>query len=61
MVKLRIWLAGLLVLGVLVASASSQIYAYGSWTLPWGVVRIHADSLWDNNKDMIVDPGANAG
>jgi subtilisin family serine protease len=61
MVKLRIWLAGLLMLGVLVASASSQIYAYGSWTLPWGVERIHANSLWDNNNDTIVDSGANAG
>lgn len=47
--------------GCIVASASSQIYAYGSWTLPWGVERIHANSLWDNNNDRLVDSGANAG
>jgi subtilisin family serine protease len=29
--------------------------------LPWGVDRIDADSVWDQNRDLVLDPGANAG
>jgi len=34
---------------------------YGSETRPWGVKRIRAYCLWDNNNDTVVDEGANAG
>lgn len=30
-------------------------------TLPWGVDRIDADLVWDQNRDLVLDPGANAG
>lgn len=33
----------------------------GSEFLPWGVERLHAQCVWDNNRDLIVDEGANAG
>lgn len=29
--------------------------------LPWGVDRIDADLVWDQNRDLVVDSGANAG
>jgi len=35
--------------------------AYGDENLPWGVERIRAYCVWDNNRDMTVDDGANAG
>jgi subtilisin len=34
---------------------------YGSEARPWGVERIRAYCLWDNNNDTTVDEGANAG
>jgi len=34
---------------------------YGSEQLPWGTERIRAYCVWDNNRDMIVDSGSNAG
>jgi len=36
-------------------------FTYGGETLPWGVDRIGAPCVWDNNFDMAVDEGANAG
>jgi hypothetical protein len=33
----------------------------GGETPPWGVDRIGARCVWDNNFDMAVDEGANAG
>lgn len=30
-------------------------------SLPWGVDRIDADMVWDQNHDLVVDAGANAG
>jgi hypothetical protein len=61
MANLRVLPALLFMVSVFVASASPQLYAYGSWTLPYGFVRIRANSLWDNNNDKAVDAGANAG
>jgi subtilisin family serine protease len=44
-----------------VTFVSPQLIVYGSWTFPYGVERIHADCLWDNNHDKAVDSGSNAG
>lgn len=44
---------------LLLASLAASVY--GSETLPWGVERIRAYLVWDNNMDMAVDQGANAG
>lgn len=57
--KLRISLVLSLMLSLLVACACSQS-VYGSETLPSGVERIRAYCVWDNNRDMVVDEGANA-
>ena len=37
------------------------IKEYSAQNLPWGVDRIDAEAIWDNNTDGIVDPLANAG
>ncbi len=37
------------------------IKEYSAQTLPWGVDRIDAEAIWDNNTDGLVDPSANAG
>jgi len=50
-----------LAISVLAAFAGSQFAAYGSEILPSGVERIHAQCVWDNNRDLVVDQGANAG
>lgn len=34
---------------------------YSAQNLPWGVDRIDAEAIWDNNTDGLVDPSANAG
>ena len=34
---------------------------YGGETLPSGVERVHVHCVWDNDMNMIVDEGANAG
>jgi len=51
----------LLIIALLAAGANSQIYVRASETRSWGVERIHAHCLWDNNDDKILDNGANAG
>jgi len=43
---------------MLLACAGSGISVQGSETLPWGVERIRAYCVWDNNMDMVVDLGA---
>jgi len=46
----------------LVLPASTCMIAHAqSEVLPWGVERVRAHCLWDNNMDMTVDKGANAG
>jgi subtilisin len=40
---------------------SSGAIVHGDETLPWGVERIHAHCVWDNNHNMTIDEGANAG
>jgi len=59
--KLRTSLVLVIVFNVLIVCTKLQIIVYGSETLPWGVARIHAQCVWDNNMDMTVDEGANAG
>lgn len=55
------WLVLFLVLSMLVACATSQTSVYGKEFRPWGVERIRANLVWDNNNDTIVDEDANAG
>ena len=55
--KLGTCLVWFLMLSILVACVGS---VQGSETLPWGVERIRAYCLWDNDMDMVVDEGANA-
>ena len=45
---------------LLLACTCASAYGEGE-VLPWGVERIRAYCLWDNNMDMTVDEGANAG
>jgi hypothetical protein len=61
MVKESRLLPCLLIIALLTAGANSQIYVVASETRSWGVERIHAHCLWDNNDDKILDNGANAG
>jgi len=60
-VKLHTFLILFLAISVLTASAGSPMVVCGSEVLPWGVERLHAQCVWDNNRDLIVDEGANAG
>jgi len=53
-------LAAIFLTLVLLASAC-MIACAQSEVPPWGVERIRAYCLWDNNMDMTVDEGANAG
>lgn len=48
-----------LTVALLLASACG--FTYGGETLPWGVDRIGSRCVWDNDFDMAVDEGANAG
>lgn len=59
--RLHTFLVLFLAISVLTASACFQVAAYGSEVLPWGVERMHAQCVWDNNRDLVVDQGANAG
>jgi subtilisin len=61
MKKLHIASAWLLILIILMVSAFSQNECVCTETLPWGIERIHANCVWDNNRDMVVDAFANAG
>ena len=45
----------------LIISASSYSCVFAAETLPWGVERIRAYCVWDNDFNMIVDNFANAG
>lgn len=59
--RLHIFLILFFAISVLTASVGFQVAAYGSEILPSGVERMHAQCVWDNNRDLIVDQGANAG
>ena len=61
MVKESRLLPCLLITALLTAGANSQIYVLASETRSWGVERIHAYCLWDNDSNKEVDEGANAG
>ena len=59
--KIHVWLAFLLICSLMMTFAASHIFVYGSETRPFGVERIHAYCLWDNDSNKEVDEGANAG
>lgn len=58
---MRFSFAFLTALSALLFLANLQMPVYGSESRPWGVERIRAYCLWDNNNDTAVDAGANAG
>lgn len=50
-----------LAVGLLLLTASVTVVSAQIENLPWGVERIRGDLPWDEDRDLIVDPDANAG
>lgn len=49
-----------LAVGLLLLTASVTVVSAQIENLPWGVERIRGDLPWDEDRDLIVDPDANA-